>query len=144
MYPFQKLNKGFRCPLSPRKDGVPVDVVPVDQYMSQSFNIGESGFPLNPIRQLAKAQSQKEFELFASRLEEIKVNNPNYENMTEQQIIASAIPYTVQSPSEMEKFMDYYNSMNPVEGFDHKTGEKIVDRPPVDVQPVDPSPAVSE
>ena len=89
-------------------------VRPIDQFNSQSFNVGFNGLPANDITLLARAQSLKEYEVILSRLQEVKSSGVNNKGKTDKQIIGEMMPSWVQSPAEIDKFMSWYNDTHPV------------------------------
>ena len=90
-----------------KKDGSPL-VVAIDQYNAQSFNLGFNGFPANDLTLLERAQTLAECQLIAQRLQEVKVANPNLEGKSDADIIKMIKPRVVQSPAEVERYLDYY------------------------------------
>lgn len=141
MFPFNEpLNrlKNSTSVINYDEDGNIVDSFVVDQFPGKEFCIGQFGFPLSDIALIEKAQTQKEFELLASRLQEIEVPNIDKSKKSDQDIIKNLMPAWVQSPSEIAKFADYYNELNPVEK--EKIDEsKVVEDGKVDVQSPDSS-----
>lgn len=101
--------------------------VAIDQYPSEDFNIGFSGRPANDLTLLERAQSMSEVQLVLSRLQQYKANNPNVDK-TDKEIIAEIVPRWVQSPSEIDRFMDYYyqNVVEPKLGAKPVSVEKDV------------------
>lgn len=87
--------------------------VAIDQFNAQECNIGFNGFPANDITLLSRASSENEYNLIISRLQEIQLDNPDNSNKTDKQIILDIMPSWIQSPSEIDKFMDYYNRIHP-------------------------------
>lgn len=103
-----------RTPRVKDKDGFNLYSRPVDQFSSQDFNRSfVSNLPANDITLLSRATSQREFDLVLSRLNEIRLNQPDNSKKSDKQIVSEIMPSWVQSPSEIERFMDYYNSLHP-------------------------------
>lgn len=100
---------------------------PIDQFNSEDFNLSSNGFPANDITLLLRASTQKEFDLIASRLQEIKVSQPDNKGKSDKQLVAELMPSWIQFPAEIDRFMDYFNGLHPVAApIDHKTGADIV------------------
>lgn len=96
------------------KDGFFVNCSPVDQFSSQEFNRSfVTNLPANDITLLARATSQREYDMILSRLQEVRINQPDNSKKSDKQIVSEIMPSWVQSPSEIERFMDYYNSLHP-------------------------------
>lgn len=95
------------------KDGHNIRLVPVDQFNSQTFNLGFNGLPANDITLLARAQSDLEYQTILARLKEQPQSKTN-EGKTDKQIIAEMMPSWVQTPAEIDKFMDWYNKSHEV------------------------------
>lgn len=91
-----------------------VNAIPVDQFNSQEFNLGLNGLPASDITLLARAQSIKEYELILSRLQEVRTKNPNNKGKSDKQIIGEMMPSWVQTPAEIDKFVDWYNASHPI------------------------------
>lgn len=103
-----------RTPRVKDKDGFNLYSRPVDQFSSQDFNRSfVSNLPANDITLLSRATSQREFDMVLSRLNEIRLNQPDNSKKSDKQIVSEIMPSWVQSPSEIERFMDYYNSLHP-------------------------------
>lgn len=103
-----------RTPRLKDKDGFNVHSRPVDQFSSQDFNRSfVSKLPANDITLLSRATSQREYDMILSRLTEVRVNQPDNSKKSDKQIVSEIMPSWVQSPSEIERFMDYYNSLHP-------------------------------
>ena len=137
MFPFNEpLNrsKNSTSVINFDEDGNIKDSFVVDQFPGKEFCIGEFGFPLSDIALIEKAQTQKEFELLASRLQEIDVPKIDNSKKSDQDIIKNLMPAWVQSPSEIAKFADYYNELNPVEKEVIDPNAKEVQDGKVDVQ----------
>ena len=118
MFPFNhplNRSKNSTSVINYDEDGNIVDSFVVDQFPGKDFCIGEFGFPLSDIALIEKAQTQKEFELLASRLQEIEVPKIDKSKKSDQDIIKNLMPAWIQSPSEIAKFADYFNDLNPVE-----------------------------
>lgn len=98
------------------KDGNLIGARVVDQFPAQDFNIGANGFVSNDISVLARAQSEQEFQLILNRLKEYKVNNPDTSGLTDREIIQRfLIPANIQSPAEIERYVNWYNRLFPVD-----------------------------
>lgn len=110
----QKLTPYVRTPRLKDKDGFLVFARPVDQFSSQDFNRSfVTNLPANDITLLSRATSQREYDMILSRLTEVRVNQPDNSKKSDKQIVSEIMPSWVQSPSEIERFMDYYNSLHP-------------------------------
>ena len=94
---------------------LPVYDKPIDQFPSQEFNKGSNGWPANDITLLARATSQKEYEMILARMQEIKIDQPDNSKKSDKQIVSEIMPSWVQSPAEIDRFMEYYNSLHPNE-----------------------------
>lgn len=86
----------------------------IDQFPSQDFNRGANGFPANDLTLLSRATSSREYEMILARLKEVQLQQPDNSKKTNKQIISEIMPSWVQTPSEIDKFMDWFNNMNPV------------------------------
>ena len=87
---------------------------PIDQYDSQSFNINECGFIRNDISQLARAQTQAEFDAIMRKVGTI---NPSFnvkDGMTVRQAFDSIRPRQLQTPAELAGFAEYMASQESV------------------------------
>lgn len=82
-------------------------VVPIDQYASQDFNRGFNGLPANDLTLLERAQTLAEAQLVASRLSEIR-STSDLSDLSDREIVARIKPAWVQTPAEIDRFMDYY------------------------------------
>lgn len=110
----QQLTPYVRTSRLKDKDGFLVYARPVDQFSSQDFNRSfVSNLPANDITLLSRATSQREFDMVLSRLQEVRINQPDNSKKSDKQIVSEIMPSWVQSPSEIERFMDYYNSLHP-------------------------------
>lgn len=88
------------------------NVYAVDQFPAKEFNLGFNGLPANDLTLLARAQSRTEYELILSRLKEIQPNNAPV-GLSDKEYLSRMVPNWVQWPSEIDRFMDYYNQLNP-------------------------------
>ena len=94
-------------------DGNLALVRPIDQFNAKPFNYGANGLPASDITLLARATSQKEFELVLSRLREIRVSQPDNSKKSDRQIALEIMPSWVQTPSEVSNFIDYMKAVSP-------------------------------
>lgn len=107
-------NKVTFTPFPPCRDEKGnVVVLPIDQFNSQEFNRGNNGLPANDITLLMRAQSQAEYDMLAARLQEVRKTEPSNDGKSDSDIIKAIWPRSAQTPSELNKFMDYYNKVNP-------------------------------
>lgn len=86
----------------------------IDQFPSQDFNRGANGLPASDITLLSRATSSREYDMILARLKEVQLQQSDNSKKTNIQIISEIMPSWVQTPSEIDKFMDWYNTMNPV------------------------------
>lgn len=103
-----------------------IGAVPIDQFNSQSFNLGANGLPACDITLLARSTSMNDYAVILQRLQENKVKNPDNKGKTDAQIIGEMMPSWVQTPSEIDRFVDWYNSTHPVE-FSKAVQSDVVD-----------------
>lgn len=94
------------------QDGVMVYVKPIDQFNSQEFNL-VNGLPASDLTLLSRASSKADYELILSRLQEIKSENIN-KDKSDKQIISEMMPAWVQTPAQIDRFVEYYNRTHPV------------------------------
>lgn len=111
--------------------GSDVNRVPIDQFNSQSFNIGSNGLPANDITLLMRAQNVREYEVILNRLQEVRVKNPNNKGKTDKQIIGEMMPSWVQTPAEIDKFMNWYNQTHEISFSDSVQTDSVADKPSV-------------
>lgn len=89
----------------PFKDKKIVPYVQImDDYDSQEFNVNDAGFIRNDISQLARAQSQSEYEAMLRKLREMPVTSGIPDDMPIEDAIAMIRPRHMQTPSELELF----------------------------------------
>ena len=81
----------------------------VYQWDAQDFNLNEAGFPRNSISQLARAQSQSEYDSIMRRLVELKQEGGISDDTTVEQAISMIKPRYCQSPNEIEQFIQWTN-----------------------------------
>lgn len=86
----------------------------IDQFPSQDFNRGANGLPASDITLLSRATSSREYEMILARLKEVQLQQPDNSKKTNKQIISEIMPSWVQTPSEIDRFMDWFNTVNPV------------------------------
>lgn len=103
-------------------------MLPVDQYPAQDFNKGLNGLPANDLTLLERAQSAQEVELILSRLQELRSQSKNV-GKSDAELICEIVPRWVQTPSEIDKFMEYYYN-NVVEPQLGKPAEVPIDKVP--------------
>lgn len=87
----------------------------IDQFAGKDFCLNQFGFPSSDITLIEKAATQKEFEVLASRLQEIEVPKVDNSKKSDRDLIKDLMPAWIQTPSEIAKFADYYNELHPVE-----------------------------
>lgn len=107
----QDVSKG-RVPVSdsfvPRdNNGHVINPVVVDQYSGQEFNINQFGWMKSDVDILLQADSLSVQEKIMSRLQLLK-DDPSNKDKSDQELIQSLIPRTVQSYGELSMFMDWY------------------------------------
>lgn len=105
----------------------------IDQFYAQEFCIGPNGFPESDITLLMRATTQKEYEMIAARLQEIKKTNPDNSKKSDKQIISEIWPRGFQTPSEIDSFMEYFNQTHTV--------EPQFEKPDITTKNEEPSPA---
>lgn len=88
--------------------------MPVDQYSSQEFATSIHGWPLSDLALLAKAQTQKEFELAVSRIRELGLSGVNNEGKSVREVLDNVLPSWVKTPAEFQRYAAYYSSFSPV------------------------------
>lgn len=81
----------------------------VDQFDAQDFNQNEAGHIRNSISQLARAQSQSEYDSIMKRLVEIQKSEGIKEGTTVEEAISMIKPRYLQSPNEIEQFIEFTN-----------------------------------
>lgn len=118
----------------------------VDQFDQQDFNLNEAGYPRNSISQLARAQSQSEYDSIMRRLVEIKSDGGIKEGTTVEDAISQIKPRYVQSPNEIEQFIQFTNGdyMSKVNEAYEASLKKDEPSPDVTVAPVAPSQPATE
>lgn len=80
----------------------------VDTYPSLEFNINpDTGWPANDITLFERAQSDAEKELVLSRLKEIQSTQGFNSETSVSDIISSIKPRLVQSPSELQSYVEF-------------------------------------
>ena len=81
----------------------------VDQFAGADFNLNDCGWIRNDLSNLARAQSQSEYNMIVQRLMEIKQTGGIPEDMSLEEAIKNVKPRWAQSPNELETFMAMTN-----------------------------------
>lgn len=98
----------FRCDYNYADNIEPMgNVVPIDGYDGQDFNLNEAGWIRNDISQLARAQSLQEYNLIMSRLQVLKDSKSLPEDMTVEDAFKTIRPRFCQSPNEIEQWIEF-------------------------------------
>lgn len=84
--------------------------IPVDSYDVKEFNLNDAGWPRNDISQLARAQSQSEYDSILRRLVELKNTQTLPSDMKVKDAINLIKPRYVQSPNEINDFVNSLGS----------------------------------
>lgn len=79
----------------------PSACVPVDQFPVQDFNLNPAGHPCSDVSLLMRAETQELYNLYASRLQELKLQQVDTTGMSDEQILSSLVPRHCQLPSEL-------------------------------------------
>lgn len=87
-----------------------VRIIPVDNFDCKEFNRNDAGWPRNDISQLARAQSQSEYDSILRRLVELKNNQTLPADMKVKDAINLIKPRYVQSPNEIDLFVSNLDS----------------------------------
>lgn len=87
-----------------------VRIIPVDNFDCKEFNRNDAGWPRNDISQLARAQSQSEYDSILRRLVELKNNQTLPADMKVKDAISLIKPRYVQSPNEIDQFISNLDS----------------------------------
>lgn len=80
--------------------------VPIDQFPVQDFNMNSCGFPSSDVTLLMKSESEKLYNLYASRLQEINLQDVDTSSMSDEDIIRNIIPQKAQLASEFQYIAD--------------------------------------
>lgn len=81
----------------------------VDQFDAQPFNKNEAGWRRNDISELARATSKSQYDAIMSRLVELRQSGDIKDGTTVEQAISLIKPRFVQSPNEIEQFIEATN-----------------------------------
>lgn len=81
----------------------------VDQFDAQDFNLNDNGFVRNDISQLARAQSQSEYDSIMRRLVELKSQGGLPDDISNDEAISMIKPRWAQSPNEIQQFIEWTN-----------------------------------
>lgn len=84
--------------------------IPVDSFDVKEFNLNDAGWPRNDISQLARAQSQSEYDSILRRLVELKNTQTLPSDMKVKDAINLIKPRYVQSPNEINDFVNSLGS----------------------------------
>lgn len=87
-----------------------VGIIPVDNFDCKDFNRNDAGWPRNDISQLARAQSQSEYDSILRRLVELKNTQTLPADMKVKDAISLIKPRYVQSPNEIDQFVSNLDS----------------------------------
>lgn len=82
------------------------EVCVVDNFDSNHFNLNGAGFIRNDISRLARAQSEEEYRMILSTLQEVKNDMSLPKGLTNEDAIRLCKPRLSQSPSELAQFAD--------------------------------------
>lgn len=118
-----------------------VVIIPVDNFDCKDFNRNDAGWPRNDISQLARAQSQSEYDSILRRLVELKNNQTLPADMKVKDAISLIKPRYVQSPNEIDQFVSNLDS-DTIASLELVYGKKQKDIGK-DVKDVEPSSATS-
>lgn len=94
------------------EDGIMVYVKPIDQFNSQEFNL-VNGLPASDLTLLSRASSKADYELILARLQANQSENIN-KDKSDKQIISEMMPAWVQTPAQIDRFVEHYNRTHPV------------------------------
>lgn len=89
--------------------GRPKGAQPVDQFDAQPFVLAENGFRSSDVSLLMKAESDDLKLQIASRIQELKVSNPDYSGLSDSEIAQLTIPRYVNSAAQ---FRDWAASLD--------------------------------
>lgn len=81
-------------------------VVPIDQFDAQDFNQNDCGWPRNTISQIARAQSQSEYDAIMRRLQINEKKDGIPDDLPREEAIRYIRPRYVQSPTELSQFAE--------------------------------------
>lgn len=106
------------------------DVVVIDQFDSQDFNLNESGWIRNSISELQRCTSKSQYDAIMAKLVEIKSDGGIPEGMSVQDAISQIKPRWAQSPNEIEQFIamtngDVMTKLN--EAYEKSVKKSVVD-----------------
>lgn len=107
----------------------------IDQFDAQDFNKNEAGFIRNDISQLARAQSQSEYDSIMRRLVELRKDGSIDDKTTDEEAFAQIIPRYSQHVSEINQWLEMSNGsvMTKVnDAYDKALKDLKIDKPPVD------------
>jgi hypothetical protein len=88
----------------PAIDVKPTADVCVDQSYSKDFSTNEFGHPRSDVTALMQAQTEELYKLYASRLNELPVDQADTSSMSDCQIVDSIVPRSCQSPTQIASF----------------------------------------
>lgn len=111
-------------------------ILVVDNFDSQPFNLNEAGWTRNDISQLARATSQSQYEAIMSRLVELKSEGNIPKDTPVEDAICMIKPRFAQSPVEIEQWLEMTNPaiMHKLDTAYRRAIEKPVD-PPTETTP---------
>lgn len=122
--------------------------VPVDNFDAQTFNLNDAGWSRNDICQLARAQSQSEYDAIMHRLVTLPDKKGLSDSLSKAEKIRSIKPRYCQSNMELQSYAEYVatveqNKLN--EAYEKAVSETgDTDVKSVDDAVVTPSPDVAQ
>lgn len=105
------------------------ELVCVDQFAAQDFNLNDCGWIRNDLSAAVRAQSLTEYQAIVQRLVEIKSDGGIPDDMSIDEAISLIKPRWAQSPNELEIFMNMTNDgamQHLTEAYEKATSNKIV------------------
>lgn len=81
----------------------------IDQFAGADFNLNDCGWIRNDLANLARAQSQAEYNMIMQRLVEIKQQGGIPDNVSLEDAVKNIKPRWAQSPNELELFLQMTN-----------------------------------
>lgn len=85
----------------------------VDQFPCEDFNRTQYGTLRNDIAALVAAQTEQEFNLILSRLQELRADD-QYQGMSDDELLAHIKPRLMQDPVELARFGEYVGNIEKV------------------------------
>lgn len=75
----------------------------IDQIYSKEFQRGINGFPMSDITAAIQSQSLQEYEAILRTAQDMKATQPNYSDLSVEQIANLVYPKNLQTPSEVAR-----------------------------------------